>query len=101
MYDMKKVIRLSESDLNKIVKRIISEDTEDVSEKPITIDLIKKVIMSHLGDHNYDLSDTHTKRKLKQGIDKLAKHYYDMFITRLDYMVEDYDWKEFLDNIEY
>jgi hypothetical protein len=98
---MKKVVRLTESDLSKIIKRVITEDSDESEPRPITIELIRNVIESHLEDGGYDLSDIRTRRKLSQGIDKLAKRYYDTFIYQLDYMVEDYDWKEFLDDIEY
>jgi hypothetical protein len=98
---MKKVVKLSESDLNRIVKRVINEDTREPEKQPITIELIKKVIKSNLEDGGYDLSDVKTRRRLNQEIDKLANNYYDTFINRLDYMVEDYNWKEFLNNIEY
>ena len=98
---MKKVVKLSESDLNRIVKRVINEDTREQKKQPITIELIKNVIEGHLEDGGYDLSDVKTRRRLNQEIDKLANNYYDTFIYRLDYMVEDYDWKEFLNNIEY
>lgn len=98
---MKKVVKLSESDLNRIVKRVINEDTREPEKQPITIELIKKVIKSNLEHGGYDLSDVKTRRRLNQEIDKLANNYYDTFMYRLDYMVEDYDWKEFLNNIEY
>ncbi len=43
--------------MNRIVKRVINEDTREPEKQPITIELIKKVIKSNLEDGGYDLSD--------------------------------------------
>lgn len=96
---MAKIIRLTESDLNQVVKKVISEQTVRDSYPPITLDLIKKYIMTSL--KNYDVSSSRTRRRLDSEIDRLAKEYYDIFIYRLVYMSEDDNWQEFLMNIEY
>jgi hypothetical protein len=95
---MKKTIRLTESDLTRIVKRVIQENEKEYP--PITLDLIKDYIMGSLSE-SYDLSNLSTRRRLMNGVDKLSKHYYDMFIDRLVYLSEDNEWKEFLNDIEY
>ena len=97
---MKKTIILTESDLTRIVKRVIQENEKEYP--PITLDLIKDYIMESLFE-SYDLSNpsTSTKRRLMNGVDKLSKHYYDMFIDRLVYLSEDNEWQEFLSDINY
>ena len=95
---MKKTIRLTESDLTRIVKRVIQENEKEYP--PITLDLIKDYIMGSLSE-SYDLSNLSTRRRLMNGVDKLSKHYYDMFIDRLVYLSEDDEWKEFLSDIKY
>lgn len=95
---MKRIIRLTESDLTHIVKRVIKENEKEYP--PITLDLIKDYIM-HSFSESYDMSSLSTRRRLNEGVDKLSKHYYDMFINRLVYMSEDNEWKEFLNDIEY
>ena len=96
---MKNIIKLTESDLSRIVKRVIKEEDEK-EYPPITLDLIKDYIMDSLSE-SYDLSNLSTRRRLMNGVDKLSKHYYDMFIDRLVYLSEDNEWKEFLSDIEY
>ena len=95
---MKKTIILTESDLTRIVKRVIQENEKEYP--PITLDLIKDYIMGSLSE-SYDLSNLSTRRRLMNGVDKLSKHYYDMFIDRLVYLSEDNEWKEFLSDINY
>ena len=86
-----------ESDLMRIVKRVIKENEKEYP--PITLDLIKDYIMGSLSE--YDISNSSTKRRIMNGVDKLSKHYYDMFIDRLVYLSEDDEWKEFLSDIKY
>lgn len=96
---MKKIIRLTERDLNRIVKRVISEENENNKYEPITLDLIKEYIKENL--EGYDLSDIRVRRRLNNEMDELAKDYYDKFISRLVYISEDSEWKDFLEKIEY
>ena len=63
-------------------------------------DLIKDYIMDSFSE-SYDMSSPSTRRRLNEGVDKLSKHYYDMFINRLVYLSEDNEWKEFLSDIGY
>ena len=97
---MKKIIRLTESDLTRVVKRVIKENEKEKEYPPITLDLIKDYIMGSF-TQSYDLSSPSTRRRLNDGVDKLSKHYYDMFIHRLVYLSEDNEWKDFLSDIEY
>lgn len=101
---MKKIIRLTESELTRIVKRVIKENENENENKreypPITLDLIKDYIMDSFSE-SYDMSSPSTRRRLSDGVDKLSRHYYDMFIDRLVYLSEDNEWKEFLSDIGY
>lgn len=97
---MKKVMKLTEKDLSRIVKRVIKENENEKDYPPITLDLIKDYIMGSFSE-SYDMSSLSTKRRLNEGVDKLSKHYYDMFIDRLVYLSEDDEWKEFLNDIKY
>lgn len=96
---MSRIVRLTETDLNRIVKRVISEENENNKYEPITLDLIKEYIKENL--EGYDLSDIRVRRRLNNEMDELAKDYYDKFISRLVYISEDSEWKDFLEKIEY
>lgn len=95
---MKKTIRLTESDLTRIIKRVIKENEKEYP--PITLDLIKDYITDSLFE-SYDMSSPSVRRRLNDGVDKLSKHYYDMFINRLVYLSEDNEFREFLSDIGY
>lgn len=95
---MKKIIKLTESDLTRIVKQVVNENEKEYP--PITLELIKDYIMDSLSE-SYDMSSQSTRRRLMNGVDKLSKRYYDMFIDRLAYLSEDNEWKDFLNDIEY
>lgn len=97
---MKKIVKLTESDLTGIIKRVIKENEDEREYPPITLDLIKDYIMDSFSE-SYDMSSPSTRRRLNDGVDKLSKHYYDMFINRLVYLSEDNEWKEFLSDIGY
>lgn len=96
--------KITESEINRIVKKIIKEEEEAF--EPITIGLIKNSIKHHL--ENYDvfkdlnMSDPRTKLQLERDITNFAKSYYKRFIRMLDYMPEDNEyWDDFLSDIEY
>ena len=74
---MKKIIKLTESDLTRIVKQVVNENEKEYP--PITLELIKDYIMDSLSE-SYDMSSQSTRRRLMNGVDKLSKRYYDMFI---------------------
>ena len=90
---------ISESDIRRIVSKVISEDEKEKSYPPITLELIKDYIKENL--EGYDLTDPPVKRRLRNAMDELAKDYYDKFIERLVYISEDSEWKDFLEKIEY
>ena len=93
---MKKVVKLTEKDLNRIVKRTIKEQQMDLEVmdnlryRPITLDSIKsdiktlfQEIPSYVGDLDLRMVDI--------VIDELAKHILEDFHYNLDYMSEQYE----------
>ena len=95
---MKKITRLTESDLRRLVKKVLKEENKKEL-KPISIEMIKEYILMNL--EGYDVSNNKTKRRLSFEIDELAHNLYDMFIYKLNYMSEDDGiWKNFLKKIE-
>ena len=94
-----KKIRLTEKDLQRIVKRTISEQRMgdeimvNPHHQPITIEMIKKVVMDNLMDgYREAILETIPSDKLNMVIDEVAKNIIEDFHYRLDYMGEDLDY---------
>jgi hypothetical protein len=92
-----KVVRLSESDLQRIVKRTISEqrmgDEKMVNphHQPITIEMIKKVVMDNLMKREALLEQIPSD-KLNMVVNEIAENMIGDFHYRLDYMGEDLEY---------
>jgi len=94
-----KKIRLTEKDLQRIVKRTISEQRMgdeimvNPHHQPITIEMIKKVVMDNLMDgYREAILETIPSDKVNMVIDEVAKNIIEDFHYRLDYMGEDLDY---------
>lgn len=89
------VIKLTESDLKRIVKRTISEQFNDEeminpAHKPITLESIKQDI-TNLFDENPGYIETVPLGMADRVIDDLAKYILESFNYNLDYMTEQYE----------
>ena len=88
-----KNIRLKEKDLQRIVKRTISEqrmgDEKMVNphHQPITIGMIKKVVMDNLMEMEQIPSD-----KLNMVVNEVAEDILEDFHYRLDYINDEFDY---------
>jgi len=91
-----KVVRLTESDLQRIVKRTLNEqrmgDERMVNprHRPITIEMIKKVVMDNLLDRNA-IHETIPSDKFNMVVNKVAEKIIEGFYFRLDYIGDDLD----------
>jgi len=81
---MKKTIRLTETDLNRLVKRVINEQGGNYfGNKSVSVSYVKKQIENELKDMGY------TKlTKVKKHINDLAVKIMDDFYDTVSYMVE-------------
>jgi uncharacterized protein YqfB (UPF0267 family) len=92
-----KKIRLTEKDLNRIVKRIISEermgDEKMVNphHQPITIEMIKKVVMDNLMEREALLEQIPSD-KLNMVVNEISENIIEDFHYKLDYMGEDLEY---------
>lgn len=93
---MKKVVKLTEKDLNRIVKRTIKEQQMDLEVmdnlryRPITLDSIKSDIKTLFQEFPSYVEDLDL-RMVDIVIDELAKHILEDFHYNLDYMSEQYE----------
>ncbi len=90
-----KKIRLTEKDLNRIVKRTIKEqagfeEMVNPAHKPITLESIKQEISSFF-DENPNYIETVPSGMVDRVIDDLAKYILESFNYNLDYMTEQYE----------
>jgi hypothetical protein len=96
---------ITETDINRLVKKVISEQTEKDRYEPISIEFIKDYIRDGLKvsfGREIELSDRSVRRRVKnfdKKVEQLAKQYYDGFISQLVYMTEDGQWKDFLEDL--
>ena len=93
---MKKVVKLTESDLQRIVKRTISEQRmgeEKVNphHQPITIEMLKKVVMDNLMERPAILEQIPSD-KLNMVVNDAAENLIEDFHYRLHYMSEELDY---------
>jgi len=93
-----KVVRLSESDLQRIVKRTLNEhrmeDEKMVNphHHPITIEMIKKVVMDNLMEREAILEQIPSD-KLNMVVNKVSENIIEGFHYRLvHYVGEDLDY---------
>ena len=92
-----KKIRLTEKDLQRIVKRTISEQRmEDErmvnpQHQPITIEMIKKEVMDNLMEREAILEQIPSD-KLNMVVNEIAENIIGDFHYRLDYMGEDLEY---------
>ena len=92
-----KVVRLTESDLQRIVKRTLNEhrmeDEKMVNphHQPITIEMIKKVVMDNLMKREALLEQIPSD-KLSMVVNEIAENMIGDFHYRLDYMGEDLEY---------
>ena len=97
--------KITETEINRLIKKVITEQTEQDRYEPISIEFIKDYIRDGLKlsfGREIDMSDISVRRRIKnldKKIEQLAKQYYDSFITRLVYMTEDGQWKDFLEDL--
>jgi hypothetical protein len=90
---MKKTIKLTESDLNKMVKKIMTEQY-GYNDRPITLPSIKNRIIGELEDMGYvDISPVIEKihelgmkimEKFHQNISNMTEEYKDYFEGMID-----------------
>lgn len=91
---MKKVIKLTEKDLQRIVKRTISEqrmrDEERVNpfHRPITIEMIKKEVKDSLMEREAIL-EMIPSDKVNMVIDEISRSMIEDFHYRIDYLSDD------------
>jgi len=93
-----KVIRLTESDLQRIVKRTLNEQPMEDEKmvnphhQPITIEMIKKVVMDNLMEREAILEQIPSD-KLNMVVNKVAENTIEGFHYRLvNYVGEDLDY---------
>ena len=93
---MKKV-RLTESDLKRIVKRVISEqnmgDERMVNPRhqPITIEMIKREVMDNLMEREAILEQIPSD-KVNMVVNEVAEIIIESFHHKLDYIGDDLDY---------
>ena len=92
-----KKIRLTEKDLQRIVKRTISEQRMEDEKmvnphhQPITIEMIRKVVMDNLMDREAIL-EMIPSDKVNMVVNEVAENIIEDFHYRLDYMSDDLDY---------
>lgn len=90
---MKKVVRLTEKDLQRIVKRTISEQRmgeEKVNpfHRPITIEMIKKEVRDSLMEREAIL-EMIPSDKVNMVIDEISRFMIEDFHYQIDYLSDD------------
>ncbi len=91
-----KKIRLTEKDLQRIVKRTISEQRMEDEKmvnpfhRPITIEIIKKEVKKQLMDREAIL-ETIPSDKVNMVIDEIARFMIEDFNYQIDYISDDLD----------
>lgn len=92
-----KKIRLKEKDLQRIVKRVISEqrmeDEKMVNPRhqPITIEMIKKEVMDNLMEREAILEQIPSD-KVSMVVNEIAEIIIESFHNELDYIGDDLDY---------
>ena len=88
------VIRLTESDLKRIVKRTLSEqrmgdeDNEHPSHRPITLEMIKEEVRDTLMEREAIL-EMIPSDKVDMVIDKISRFVIEDFHYQIDYLSDD------------
>ena len=99
-----KVVRLTESDLRRITKRVISEqgmgDEKMMNPlQPITIELIKSEVRNQLLGYLRD----YPRNVINQVVDMVSEKIMEDFHYKISYMTDDYEYliQSALDRMDY